>query len=202
MTKRIFRSILLIAVIILFLSLFGITGVLYTNFSNAQRDRLKEEAILALNGVELNGLDYLQRVSVEDLRITLVAADGEVLYDTRGEAASMGNHGTREEIKEALENGVGESSRYSITSFEKMHYYAIRTSDGMVLRVSSGLASVFSLMFRVLSPVTVVFLLAVILSGFLARRMAQRIVTPLNELNLEYPLEMTPMRNFRRFLVR
>ena len=189
MTKKIFQSILLVAAMILVLSLFGITGVLYKNFADSQRDRLREEATLAVQGVELDGMDYLSDISVEDVRITWIAKDGHVLYDNHVTAETMDNHGAREEVKEAFETGIGESSRYSVTLFEKTLYYAIRMSDGTVLRVSSSLASVFSLLLRVLAPVAIVFLLAVVLSAFLARRMAERIVNPLNHLNLEYPLE-------------
>ena len=125
MTQRIFRSILLVVGMVLLLSLFGITGVLYRNFSDEQRGRLKEEALLAVEGVESNGIEFLLGLSMDDVRITWVAQNGVVLYDTKVEAASMDNHNLREEIQKAWEDGTGESSRYSTTLFEKTHYYAM-----------------------------------------------------------------------------
>lgn len=189
MTKRIFRAILLVAVLVLLLSLFGITGVLYRSFLTEQNIRLQEEVTLAGKGVELNGIDFLQALAIKEVRITWVAEDGRVLYDTKAEADTMDNHEAREEIKRALVSGTGESSRYSATLLEKTYYYALRLSDGSVLRVSAGLDSFFSLLFRSLVPLLIVLLLAVLLSGLLAQRMAKRIVNPLNELDLEYPLE-------------
>ena len=189
MTKRIFRSILLVASTVLLLSLCAIMGVIYNHFSKVQKERLTAEASLAIQGVELNGKEYLLGLSADEFRITWVATDGSVLYDTQVEAEDMDNHVNREEITEAFQYGTGESSRYSDTLMEKTLYYAKRLSDGTVLRVSSSLASVFSLLFRVIAPMVTVFLLAVVFSAVLARRMARRIVNPLNRLNLDRPLE-------------
>lgn len=189
MTKRIFRSILLVASTVLLLSLCAIMGVFYSHFSKVQKERLVVEASLAVQGVELKGKEYLAGLSAEEFRITWVAADGSVLYDTQVTAEEMDNHESREEITEAFQFGIGESSRYSDTLMEKTLYYAKRLSDGTVLRVSSSLASVFSLVFRIILPATAIFLLAVVFSAIFARRMAKRIVNPLSRLNLDSPLE-------------
>ncbi len=189
MTKRIFRSILLVASTVLLLSLCAILGVIYNHFSKVQKERLVAEASLAVQGVELNGKAYLTGLSAEEFRITWVATDGSVLYDTQVVAEEMDNHENREEITEAFRDGAGESSRYSDTLMEKTLYYAKRLSDGTVIRVSSSLASVFSLLFRVIVPMSTVFLIAVVFSALFARRMAKRIVNPLSRLNLDRPLE-------------
>lgn len=189
MTKRIFRSILLVASTVLLLSLLASMGVFYNHFSKVQKERLTAEAGLAVQGVELNGKEYLTGLSGDEFRITWVAADGSVLYDTQVTAEEMDNHVNREEITEAFQYGTGESSRYSDTLMEKTLYYAKRLSNGTVLRVSSGQASVFSMLFRVLVPMATVFLLAAFFSAVFARRMAKRIVNPLSRLNLDSPLE-------------
>lgn len=189
MTKKIFRSILLVAAAVLLLSLISIVGVIYNHFTEVQKERLQDEASFAVQGVELIGEEYLTGLSSEEYRITWVATDGGVLFDTKVDLGRMDNHSDREEIREAFEKGSGESSRYSNTLMEKTLYYARRLSDGTVLRVSFSLASVFALLLRVLAPVATVFLLAVIISVLLARRMAKRIVGPLNDLNLDAPLE-------------
>ncbi len=189
MTKRIFRSILLVASTVLLLSLCAILGVIYNHFSKVQKERLAAETSLVVQGVELNGVSYLAGFSADEFRITWVAADGSVIYDTQVTAEEMDNHVNREEITEAFQYGVGESSRYSDTLLEKTLYHAKRLSDGTVLRVSSGQASIFSMLFRILAPIATVFLLAVIFSVVFARRMAKRIVNPLSRLNLDSPLE-------------
>lgn len=189
MTKRIFRSILLVASLVLLLGLLAATLVFYNHFSKTQRERLEEVVVLTMRGIELSGEDYFDKVSADELRITWVAADGSVLYDSHAILEEMDNHENREEILEAFETGAGESSRFSDTLMEKTLYCAKRMSDGTVVRVSSGLASVIAMLLRMAVPMTSVFLLAVVLSGILARRMAKRIVNPLSRLNLDSPLE-------------
>lgn len=189
MTKRIFRSILLVASAVLVLSLLAVFGVFYNHFSKTQMERLDAVAELTMQGIELNGEAYFEGGYEGEIRITWVATDGSVLYDSKAIPEEMDNHENREEILEAFETGVGESSRYSDTLLEKTLYCAKRMDDGTVVRVSSGLASVFSMMFRLIVPMTIVVLLAVILSALLARRMAKRIVKPLHHLNLDSPLE-------------
>lgn len=189
MTRKIFRSILTAVIIVLILSFAVVTGVLYSHFAETGKSQLEGELSLAVQGVELNGEKYLENIEKRNYRITWVASDGTVLFDTQADASSMDNHIDREEIKEALEKGSGESSRYSDTLTEKMIYSARRLSDGTVLRISAGLDSVFALLFDVLVPMIIILILAIILSAFLAKRMAKGIVKPLNDIDLEHPAE-------------
>lgn len=189
MTQRIFRSIFAVASAVLILSFVIIMGVFYRHFSAAQRERLQAEVSLAVQGVEMNGKLYLQEIETEDFRVTWIAEDGTVLFDTQIPAEQMENHGDREEIREAIESGMGESSRNSMTLTEKTVYFARRLSDGTVLRVSSSMATGLSVFVGVLPPLVFIFLLAVLLSIFLARRMTKKIMNPLNSLNLDEPLE-------------
>ena len=112
-----------------------------------------------------------------------------VLYDTRADAATMENHAQREEVRQALANGAGESSRYSNTMLTKMLYYAQRLPDGTVLRLSATRVTWGVLLLSVLQPLLLVLVVALILSGVLAGRVSRRIVEPLNVLDLEHPLE-------------
>lgn len=189
MTRKIFRSIITAIIAVLVLSFTVVTGVLYKHFSDVGKAQLNDELSLAVQGVELNGEQYLADLENNNYRVTWVAADGTVLYDTEANASSMDNHIDRKEIKEALENGSGESLRYSITLTAKTIYSAKRLSDGTVLRISTSLDSVFALLVDVLIPMIAIVLLAILLSAFLARSMAKGIVKPLNELDLEHPIE-------------
>lgn len=201
MTKRIFRSILLAAAATLLASLIIIMGVLYEYFNAVQQKQLREELGLAAAAVEQGHEAYLRSLDSGEYRMTWVAADGRVLYDTEVDAGRAENHGDREEIKEALETGVGESCRFSGTLTEKTIYYAKRLSDGTVLRVSVSRLTVLTLLLGVLQPIAVVMVIAVLLSALLAGRMAKSIVKPLNELDLEHPLdndvygELSPLLN-------
>ena len=196
MTKKIFRSILLAAVSVLLASLVIIMGCLYDYYRNVQEKQLRDELRLASYGVEADGLDYLEQLaspyrfpSTADFRLTWIAADGEVLFDTHVPAAEMENHAGRAEVKEALAEGESGGGRYSETLTERTLYYAQRLTDGTILRISISQLTVFALAMGMLQPILLTAILAVILSALLARRMAKRIVAPLNRLDLDKPLE-------------
>ncbi len=199
MTKRIFRSIFTVAAIVLLAAFVLITGVLYEYFSNKQMDQLNMQTHLAAQGVEAAGEDYFDDMEIDGCRITWIAADGTVLYDSQTEQAGMENHAGREEVSEALKTGHGESMRYSTTLMERQLYSADRLSDGTVVRISDMQYTPLTLILGMLQPVIIIALLALLLSLYLASRMSKRIVKPLNELSLDdadrieaYP-ELTPL---------
>ncbi len=189
MTKKIFRSILLVALVVLLASLGLILGVLYGYFGDVQASQLKTALSLASSAVEAGGMDYLTGLSAGDTRLTWVAADGSVLYDSQSDASAMENHALREEIREALDSGEGESIRYSATLTRQTIYLARRLSDGTVLRVSSSRMTVAALILAMLQSIFLVLAAALILSGVLADRLSRSIVKPLSSLNLEQPLQ-------------
>ena len=189
MTKKIFKSILSVALVILLSSLVMIIGVLYDYFRGVQKNQLRTELAFAAEGVEDGGISYLEGLNDDSCRITLVGEDGTVLYDSVESADKMGNHADREEIKEAREYGMGEASRYSSTLTEQTIYISKLLSDGSVLRVSVSHATVPALVFGMLQPLIVVLLLAFILSSVLAHRLSEKIVEPLSAIDLDKPLE-------------
>lgn len=189
MTKKIFKSILSVALVILLSSLVMIIGVLYDYFRGVQKNQLRTELAFAAEGVEESGVSYLEGLNDDSCRITLVGEDGTVLYDSVESAEKMGNHADREEIKEAREYGTGEASRYSSTLTEQTIYISKLLSDGSVLRVSVSHATVPALVFGMLQPLIVVLLLAFILSSVLAHRLSEKIVEPLSAIDLDKPLE-------------
>lgn len=188
MTKKIFRSIFLVAFIVLAACLVLITGALYSYFASEQSDQLAMQARLAAQAVEDEGLDYFDGLATGDLRLTWIAADGSVLYDTDADADLMENHSTREEFTEALSTGHGESSRYSSTLSEETLYQAVLLSDGTVLRASASHRTVFALVFGMLLPLILIMAAAVLLASYLASRLSKRIVGPLNAIDLDDPL--------------
>jgi len=191
MSHKIFRSILLVAAAVLLASLLIIMSYLYEYFAGVQERQLGDELSLAAAGVENYGESYLQTVKPGDYRITWIAADGTVMYDTIRPDTPEENHAGREEVKRALETGEGKSTRYSTTLLEKTIYYARRLTDGSVLRMSISGATTGYLALGVVQPALLVFVLALILSSFLARRISNRIVEPLNHLDLDHPLDNT-----------
>ncbi|MGN1368316.1 MAG: ATP-binding protein [Aristaeellaceae bacterium] len=189
MTSKIFRGTVLVAVMVLFCSLGIVMGVLYNHFTQVQMAQLKDELSLAVTGTEQYGNAFLENVAADRFRITWVAGDGTVLFDTQVEQSTMENHADREEIREALEDGRGSAVRTSSTLMEQTYYEAQKLRDGTVLRISASQRSAWSLMIGLMWPLLLVAVLAVGLSAVLARRMARHIVEPLNQLDLEHPLE-------------
>ena len=188
MTKRIFRSIVIVATLVLFVC-FGVTlGILYSHYSDLQWQQLGNELTIAQNGLEQYGEDYLDALSKGSFRFTWIDKSGSVLHDTEASYEEMDNHSDREEIMEAFAYGSGDSQRYSDTLTTKMLYKAVKLQDGSVLRISAAQDSVFALLLQILVPLILIYAVAIGLSLVLARRMAKRIVHPLNDLNLDHPL--------------
>ena len=197
MTKKIFRSILSVAAAVLLANLVIVMGCLYDYFGSVQETQLKDELRLAAYGVEENGPNYLEHLSerdyryawTPDYRLTWVASDGTVLFDTLDSAENMENHADRVEVREAFAKGESSSVRYSTTLTERTLYYAKALNDGTVLRISIRQTTVLALVLVMLQPILLVAILAVILSAALANWMSKKIVRPLNSLDLDHPLE-------------
>lgn len=189
MTKKIFQSIIIVAATVLLASLTIILGVFYEYFGNIQKGQLTDELNLASVSVIKDGVDYLEQLQSDHYRLTWIDTDGTVLYDTETGNEKLENHKDRAEVKTAFEKGIGESTRYSATLMEKTRYYAKRLKDGTVLRISAKYATTGLLVLGMLQPIIFIIIGALILSGVLASRLSKRIVEPLNNLDLERPLE-------------
>ena len=188
MTSKIFRSTIFVAILVLLCSVGIILGVLYGYLDDMQINQLEDELRLAAIGTEEGGCEFLKKIDSDHFRLTWIAQDGQVLYDTHADAATLENHGNRKEIVDAFRHGAGEDIRYSSTLLERTAYEAKRLSDGSVLRISVSQDTMMILLVSMLHPVCVVIVMAVAISAILAHRMAKRIVEPLNNLNLEKPL--------------
>lgn len=187
MTKKIFKAIALVAGIMLIACLLIIVDCLYEYFCSVQENELKDMLDVASKAVSSDGSSFLTRLKSNRFRLTWIAADGSVIYDTQ--TGELENHMERVEVKEAMQNGEGESRRYSSTLMEKTIYYAKRLDDGTVLRISTSSATAGKLLLGMLRPIVIVLIAALVLSLILADRLAKRIVEPLNALDLDRPLE-------------
>ena len=188
MTKRVFRSIFLASLAVLLATLALILGALYTYFSDVQAEQLRLQTALVAHALEREGVSYFDGLDTADRRVTWIAADGMVLYDSRSDSGEMENHLEREEVKAALATGSGTSFRYSDTLMERYIYTAQRLSDGTVLRLSAAQNTVPHLVLGVVKPILLVIGIAVALSALLAGQLTKNIVAPLNELNLDDPM--------------
>ncbi len=188
MTKRIFRSICLVAIAVFLASVALFLCVLYDYFGNVQQNQLRTQTDLAAQGVQSMGAQYFEGLFPKGYRISWISADGEVLFDSQADSSEMENHLAREEIMEALSSGYGESARYSNTLMERTLYSAKRLSDGTVIRLSVAQSTLLTLLLGMTSPILIIIVMAVGISFWLAHRLSQHITAPLNRLNLDDPL--------------
>ena len=189
MSKKIFRSIIAVAMVVLIAALFIASTFLYDYFNKSQVSQLKEELSLVATNVEKVGTEYFDNFDSSVFRFTLVGADGLVLYDSQATAEDMENHLEREEIAEALENKNGSSARYSSTLTERTFYEATRLENGNVLRISVSQVTIGALILGMLPAICAIVLISIVVALLLSHKMAKSIVKPLNELDLENPAE-------------
>ncbi len=200
MTFKIFRNSFFVGLCVLIVSTMLSIATLYTHNVEQVYSDLASEAEGIVQGLELSGDVYFAGYHPRN-RVTHIAADGTVLYDSVANAAVMGNHLDRQEIIDALQQGFGQSSHYSHTLTQKTHNYALLCADGTVLRVSCTADSVFKIPVSMLPTIFWVIILTLALSAALSSRMARQISRPINELDLDQPdlsteyKELTPLVN-------
>lgn len=187
MNKKIFRSSLLVALLVLTASFVMIIGILFNYFQLQIEKELKNEAMYISIAIENEGAEYLKSIVNNEERVTLISADGTVIADTSVEAEELENHLDREEIKKALADGYGTSVRYSETLTEKVVYYAQLLDDGSILRVSTKQYTVVTVLLGLSQSISAVILFTFILSFILSSRVSKSIVKPINELDLDDP---------------
>ena len=184
MTKRIFRSILIVALFVFLSSVVLIMGVLYSYFSSQQKTQLNEQLDIAAVGVNAEGVTFLKKLKPNGYRLTLIDKNGNVSYDSQVGTDNLENHLGREEVKEAISKGKGESSRYSTTMMERLLYEAVKLENGDVLRISAHQQTLFGLLLGIMQQLIVVLGISLLLALFLAYRMTKRLIKPLNDIDI------------------
>ena len=194
MTKRVFQSIFLCAAVTLILTAVFTTLFQYRTARENLQTQIEEEATYISeafdtveSGARASLFDRIGKISQN--RITWISENGEVLYDNRADAGSMDNHLSRPEVSEAASNGAGESERDSATRKTETLYYALRLSDGSLLRIAAESASLWGVLASTYSPLLLISAVVLLLAGFIAFVLTRAIVRPFNTLDLKHPLE-------------
>lgn len=199
MNKRIFRLSFLATLFVLIISLGLVSVALFNYFEEQIFNELENEAGYISYIMENEEESFLESFSDNNKRITLVADDGRVLADTTANAQELDNHLNRKEIKAAIQNGKGKSSRYSHTLMEKTLYFAVRLDNGNVLRVSTTQNTVVVLLYGFLPTLIIIVIISLWVSVFVSNKISRAIIKPINELDLENPEnneayeELTPL---------
>lgn len=202
MFKKIFRASFLLTSLVLLFAVLLSAIVLSIDFDHTEMSALASQADLAASGVNTSGKKYIKNLKGENYRITWINSKGKVLYDNEENPKKMGNHSRREEVAEAVKKGTGTSERYSTTLSTVTMYYAERLNDGGVIRIAITRNSFWRILVRFLSPLLLIMLLSVLVSWFLAKTISQTIVKPLNEMNLDKPLESNAYDEIKPLLTR
>ena len=203
MRKRIQRSMMLILAVTLVLFYAIISVILYNRNLDLLKSEVKQEAEYICTAVNISGPSYLEQMSQVDerTRVTQVDDEGNVLYDSSSEEDDMENHGTREEIEEALSSGTGEAVRMSDTMGRELYYYAVLLDDGSVLRVAKSMDNLALTALNVLPVMGILAVVTMALALLLAKWQTKRLIKPINELDLEHPLENTLYEELNPLLV-
>lgn len=191
MFKKIFRSSLLTAMIVLLASIFLIMGILHGIFENQLEDQLQKETAFVATAIENEGISYFDNLSKDGDRVTLIDRDGTVLADSQVDVSKLENHGDREEVRQAETDGRGQSVRYSSTMTEKTVYYAQKLDNGQILRISADQFTIVTILLGISQPIAIVVIAAIVLSLILSTNVAKHIVEPINDLDLDDPMENT-----------
>ena len=198
MTGKILRISYLVAISALLASALLFFGVMYRDYEDGAFARLRAEEAAIAQGLGAVGSDYFDSFAPDD-RVTWIAANGTVLYDSAAPAQLLESHAGREEIDQALQTGEAQTSRYSKTLLQRTFYYAKLLDDGTVLRVSCTQNSLPAMILMLLTPFLWVATLVLILCGVLSYRLARQITKPLNAINPDNPAplpsypELTPL---------
>lgn len=186
MNKKIFKSMILISTLAVMVCIASVSSVLYGYFGQIIEDELKEEAHMVTHGIEQDE-NYFDSLGYTENRITLIDKEGRVLFDSQADAADMENHRDRKEISEAMEKGEAFSTRYSDTLAVKTIYYAKKLDDGNVLRIAHEQSVVMLLLKGVAGPLVLIMAAIIVISAILSKFIAIKIVTPINNIDINDP---------------
>lgn len=191
MRKKIQKSMILILAITLFLFYLLFALILYRSNMSMLEKEVRQEARYIATAIEITGPEYLEEMNKVDgnTRVTQIAEDGKVLYDTTGDLDSLENHSDREEFKDAMATGEGEDIRMSDTVRQEMYYYALKMDDGTILRVARSMDSLIMTAVNVLPIMGGLAVLLLIVAYFLSIWQTSRMIKPINNLDLEHPLD-------------
>lgn len=191
MKKKIIRNTMFLTTLVLIVTFLSVTALMYIHSLNILKNGTRHEAETLEIAVEENGIDFLKKIHLagQEQRITVILPDGTVIYDSDVDASMMDNHKQRKEVAQACSEGIGEAFRNSETLGQQVYYYAIQLKDGSILRTSNAMDSFY---YRILAMLPYMLFLMAGLMGmviFTIHKETEKMVRPINELNLDRPLE-------------
>lgn len=190
MRLRIQKSMVLVLSITLFISYLVLTVVVYSQNIGLLKMEVRQEARYIKTAINISGTTYLNEMDEVDVqtRITQIDTQGTVLYDSKRDGSTLGNHASRTEVQDALSNGAGEDIRVSGTVGKKLYYYAVLLQDGTVLRVAKQMDGLVRTALNMMPAMSALTLSMLVIAWLMAKWQTARLIKPINELDLEHPL--------------
>lgn len=205
MKNKIFRALVALAAMAVLVASGLITFLVSQDYFNETKKELAQEARYISMGLESGGNDFLNKIAAENgnnVRITLIDKDGIVLFDDQAEAKTLENHAMRQEIMEAVAVGAGEAERFSDTLDKTTYYYAVRLEDGKILRLARTIDSIYKSVLQMLPIMGGIVIVVAFLASIVARRVTFNLIKPLDQVNLDEPLDNETYDELAPFLTR
>lgn len=205
MKNKIFRALVALAAMAVLVASGLITFLVSQDYFNETKKELAQEARYISMGLESGGNDFLNKIAAENgsnVRITLIDKDGIVLFDNQAEAKTLENHAMRQEIMEAVAVGAGEAERFSDTLDKTTYYYAVRLEDGKILRLARTIDSIYKSVLQMLPIMGGIVIVVAFLASIVARRVTFNLIKPLDQVNLDKPLDNETYDELAPFLTR
>ena len=172
---------------IILLIILGMTILLTAVFYNLLRKEVISE--LRAYTLELKNLQVFENIDMvseketeNELRITVINADGTVIFDNETNIRDMDNHGTRPEVSEAFDKGEGYAIRKSNTEKKDIFYYAVLLDNNTVLRVAKEAGSVWNIVEKSVPFIVVIIAFMIAVTTLSARYLTKSIVLPIEQM--------------------
>ena len=204
MKKKILTHTSVMIILTVILTFIAASFVMYDKFDSVMKKGVRDEAEYVKVGMEETGDEYFSEKvgKATDTRITLTDAEGTVLYDSEADAKKLPNHGDRPEFVQAMKEGQGEVVRYSETLSKQTFYYAVRLNDGEILRLAKTTDSVFHTLFTSFAVLGILMLVIILVEFMLVQQQTKQLIEPINNLDLEHPLENVCYDELKPLLLR
>lgn len=187
MKKKLFLVIMIISVVASSLAFIFTTVIYHDFYVKDAENQIKTIAELSSDSVNWENNDKINSsinkiLSAVDynIRFTLIDLDGNVIYDSWAGNKELENHLYRPEIMQAFKNGSGEYTRYSETISSNMYYYALRTADDKVLRLSREIKSINGVFIEIVPILVVLFLGFLVFNYIVSNIFTKKLLNPID----------------------
>ncbi len=205
--RRIFAAVFGVSISVMLAVTFVVAAACFWVYEDDAQASLLSQARTVADMAQGQATDedmaqVLASIPFIDVRCTLISATGEVLFDNWEDASQLGSHADREEVVSARANNQASVVRRSDTLGTDTLYAAVLLDDGAVLRLAEVRTSLPSFLGSVAWPIALALVVVVALSTIVSRLLTNRIVAPLQQIELSCPTKNEAYRELQPLLER